>query len=68
MPANALIFGTGSWHVKLVLFCFDGGQVPQRCLISKFMSSIQHFGLLPQVHAQQGIKLFWLSQNPRNFN
>jgi len=29
----------GGWHVNLVLFCFDGGQVPQRCLVSKFMSS-----------------------------
>ena len=23
------------WHVNLVLSCFDGGQVPQRCLVSK---------------------------------
>jgi len=45
--------GRSSWHVNLVLFCFDGGQAPQRCLISKFMSSIKCFGLLPQVHAQQ---------------
>jgi len=22
----------GSWHANLVLFCFDGGQVLQRCL------------------------------------
>ena len=48
-----------SWHVNLVLFCFDGGQVRQRCLISKFMSSIKCFGLLPQVHAQ-GACPFWL--------
>ena len=53
----------GSWHVNLVLFCFDGGQVPQRCLVSKFVSSIKCFGLLPQVHAQQATSLFWwLSQ------
>jgi len=43
----------GSWHVNLVLFCVDGGQVLQRCLISKFMSSIKYFDILPQVHAQQ---------------
>jgi len=41
---------------------FDGGQVPQRCLVSKFMSSIKCFSLLPQLHAQQGTSLFWLSQ------
>jgi len=35
----------GSWHVNFVLFCFDGGQVPQRCLVSKFMSSIKCFDL-----------------------
>jgi len=51
----------GSWHVNLVLFCFDGGQVPQPCLISKFMSSIKCFGLLPQVHAQQEQTFFWSS-------
>ena len=44
------------------------GQVPQRCLVSKFMSSIICFDLLPQVHAQQGASLFWLSQSSRNFN
>jgi len=49
----------GSWHVNLVLFCFDGGQVPQRCLVAKFMSSIKCFGLLPQTHAQ-GASLFCL--------
>ena len=54
------------WHVNLVLFCFDGGQVPQRCLVSKFRCSIKCFGLLPQVHAQQGASLFWLSQGSRN--
>jgi len=48
---SAPIFGTGSWHVNLVLFCFDGGQVPQPCLVSKFMSSIKCFDLLPQLHA-----------------
>jgi len=53
----------GSWHVNLVLFGFDGGQVPQRCLVSKCMSSIKCFGLLPQVHAQKGASLFWLSQS-----
>jgi len=47
-----------SWHLNLVLFCFDGRRVPQRCLVSKFMSSIKRFGLLPQVHAQQGASLF----------
>jgi len=26
----------GSWHVNLVLFRFDGGQVLQRCLVSRF--------------------------------
>jgi len=51
----------GSWHVNLVLSCFDGEQVPQRCLVSNFMSSIKCFGLLPQVHAQQGASHFWLS-------
>ena len=60
------------WHWQLardlVLSCFDGGQVPQRCLVTKFMSSIKCFGLLPQVHAQQGASLFWLSQCSRNFN
>jgi len=50
----------GGWHVNLVLFYFDGGQVPQRCLVSKFMSSMKCFGLIPQVHAQQGASLFWL--------
>jgi len=49
------------WH-------FDGGQVPQRCLVSKFMSSTKCFGLSPQVHAQQGGSLFWQSQSSRNFN
>jgi len=58
----------GSWHVNLVLLCFDGGQVPQRCLVSKFMSSIKCFGPSPQVHAQQGASLFWLIQSSRNFN
>jgi len=48
-PANVVVF-------------IDGGQVPQRCLVSKFMSSIKCFGLLPQVHAQKGTSLFWLSQ------
>ena len=47
---------------------FDSEQVPQRCLVSKLMSSIKCFGLLPQVHAQQGASLFWLSQSSRNFN
>ena len=47
--------------------CFVGGQVPQRCLVSEVMSSIKCFGLLPQVHAQQGASLFWLSQSSRNF-
>jgi len=68
MPASASIVGTGSWHMNLVLFCFDGGLVPQRCLVSKFMSSIKCFDLLPQVHAQQGTSLFWLRQSSRNFN
>jgi len=58
----------GSWHVNLFLLCFDGGQVPKRCLVSKFMSSIKCFGLLPQVHTQQGASLFWLSQSSRNFD
>jgi len=58
MPASALIVGTGSWHVNLVLFCFDGGQVPQRYLVSKFMSSIKSFRLLSQVQAQQGARRF----------
>jgi len=58
----------GSCNVNLFLFCFDGGQVPQRCLVSKFASSIKCFGLLPQVHAQQGASFFWRSQSPRNFN
>jgi len=49
------------------LFCFDGGQVPQRCLVSKFMSSIKCFGLLPQVLAQQE-QAFLASQSSRNFN
>jgi len=35
----------GSWHVNLVLFCFDSGQVPQRCLVLKFLFSITCFGL-----------------------
>jgi len=50
----------GSWYVNLVLFCCDGGEVLQRCLVSKFGSSIKCFGLLPQVHAQQGASVFWL--------
>ena len=58
----------GSWNVNLVWFCFDSGQVPQRCLVSKFMSSIKCFGLLPQVHARQGASLYWLTQSSRNFN
>jgi len=58
MSASAPIVGTGSWHVNLVLFCFDGGQVPQRCLVSKLMSSIKLFGLLPQQHAQQAQAFF----------
>ena len=56
----------GSWDVNLVLFCFDGGQVLQRCLASKFMSSTKCFGLLPQVHAQRIESLFWLSQSSRS--
>jgi len=55
----------GSWHVNLVLFSFKGGQVPQSCLFSKFVSSIKCFDLLPQEHAQQGASLFWLSQSSR---
>ena len=47
------------WHVNLVLFYFGGGQVPQRCLVSKFMSSIKCFDLSPQVHTQQGAGPFW---------
>ena len=57
MPTSAPIVGTGSWHLNLVLFCFDGGKAPQRCLVSKCMTSIKCFGLLPQVHAQ-GARLF----------
>jgi len=53
MPASAPIVGTGSWHVNLGLFCSDGGQVPQRCLLSKLMSSIKCFDLLPQVHNKE---------------
>jgi len=52
----------GSWHVNFVLFCFGGGQVPQRCLVSKFILWIICIFLLPQVHAQQGASYFWLSQ------
>jgi len=59
MPASAPIVGTGSWQVNLILFCFDGGQVPHRCLVSKFMSSIKCFDLSPQVHTQ-GAGSFWL--------
>jgi len=55
------------WHLNLVFFYFDGGQVSQRCLVSKFMSSTKCFGLLPQVHAQQGASLFGLSQSSRGF-
>jgi len=47
---------------------FDGGQVPQRCLVSKFMSSVKCFDLLAQVQAKQGASLFWLSQSSRNFS
>ena len=55
-----------SWHVNLVLFWFNSGQAPQRCLVSKFMSSIKCFGLLPQVYAQQEASLFCLSHSSRN--
>ena len=50
----------GSWHVNLVLFSFDDGQVPQaqRSLVSRFMSSIKCFDLVPEVDAQQGASLF----------
>jgi len=48
----------GRWHVNVVLFCFNGRQVRQRFLVSKFMSSIKCFGLLPQVHAQQRASRF----------
>ena len=65
MPASVPIVGAGSWHVNFVLFCFDGGQVPKRCLVSKFMSSMKCFDLLPQVHAQQGASRFWLSQSSK---
>jgi len=58
MPASAPI--VGSWHLNLVLSCFDSGQVPQRCLVSKFMFSMKCFGVLPQAHAQQGAGPFWL--------
>jgi len=47
--------------------CFDGGRVPQRCLVSKVMSSIKCFGHLSHVHAQ-GASIFWLSQSSRNFS
>jgi len=30
----------GSWHVNLVVFCFEDGEVPLRCLVPKFMSSM----------------------------
>jgi len=53
MPASAPIVGTDSWHVNLGLFCFDGGQVSQRCLVSKFMSSRKFFGLLLHVHNKE---------------
>jgi len=36
----------------------EDGQVPQRSLVSKFMSSIKRFGLLPQAHAQQEQSFF----------
>ena len=54
--------------MNLVLFFFDGGQVPQRCLVSKFTSSIKYFGPLPELHAQQGASIFWLIQHSRNFS
>ena len=56
------------WHVNLVLFCFDGGQVPQRCLISKFMSS--NWMLWPFIASARTTRAnpFWLSQSSRNFN
>ena len=54
----------GCWHVNLVLFCFGGGQVLQRRLVSKFMSSIKCFDLLPHVHAQAA-SVFCLSQSSR---
>ena len=57
----------GSCHVNLVLLCCDGGQVPQRYLVSKFMFSIECLGLSPQVQAQ-GASLFWLSQTSKHFN
>jgi len=50
------------WHWQLAhepcFVLFSCGQVPQRCLVSRFMSSIKCFGLLTQVHAQQGAYLF----------
>ena len=51
------------WQANLVLFCFGGGQVPQRCLVSKFISSIKCFDLAQQVHTQ-GAGLFQLQILP----
>jgi len=67
MPASAPIVGTGSWHVNHVLFYFDGGQIQQRCLVLKFMSSIKCLAFYHKcTHKEQGF--FWLSQSSRNFN
>jgi len=44
-----------SWHVSLVLFCFDGGQVQQRCLVSNFMSSIKCYDFSAKMHTVQEI-------------
>ena len=59
------------WHWQLareprfVLFwCWTGSTALSGL---KFMSSIKCFGLLPQVHAQQGASRFWLRQSSRNF-
>jgi len=49
------------WPRNLIFFRFDGGQVPQRCLFSRFISSMKCFGLSPQVHTLQGTGLFWLT-------
>ena len=50
------------WCVNLDLFRFDGGRDPQRCLGSRFMSSIKCFDLSSQGHTQ-GAGPFWLTKS-----
>ena len=58
----------GSWHVNLVLICFGVGQVPQRCLLSKLMSSIKMFWPFTTSAGTTRASHFWFSRSSWNIN